>query len=314
VKEGRTPDLQAPIRDEPDARTNVNAILDGSQDTEAANEITVLQKRHSRENCHKIPDVSVDRPQRSAHEAEQQRTDEALPGAGNNEAIELMPSISRGYTIANNRILEEDRISSSGSSINDEPDEPVPRPTTARMSTARTAATKRDPLILSGRYEVKKVVSHMQVGARREFKLRFVDGSEHRVRESDCDNCVELLMNHCNRGGTRQTGLPQPRAGASGKREPTTENWVTPAEVIKKGSIYGKRDGIQPPIVEEKKLWDSSYHDQVRQYFFVVLYPHERNLAPVAGGRWLESTPGGRRSHGNDIRGLCTSRSQSGEI
>lgn len=157
------------------------------------------------------------------------------------------------------------------------------------MPLGRRTAARSDPLIPCGHYEVKKVVAHRQVGARRESKLQFVDGSEHWVRESDCDNCVKRLMNYCNREGIEQTGLPQPSAGASGQREPTTENWVTAAEVIKKASIYGKNVGIQLYIFVENKPWDSIYLEQVGQHFFVVLYIHERNLAMVADG--LNSLP-----------------------
>jgi len=281
---------KSPTQREPEARTtNEDEDANDSQNTEVANEAVVLQERSSQENHQENPATSEGRQPGHADEIEQQGTDDAPARADSARPIEPIASTSRGHTTTNEQILEEDEISSSGSSTDDSPNEPHPRPVYARMSTARKTSAGRDPLVPAGHHEVKKVVGHRQVGARREFKLRFVDSSEFWVRESDCDNCVKRIMNYCNRKGIRQTGLPQPRAGASGKTEPEMENWVTASEVIRKASIYGKIEGLQPYVFEKKKMWDSLYLDQVGEHFFVVLYLHKRNLALVADG--LNSLP-----------------------
>jgi len=184
--------------------------------------------------------------------------------------------------------IEEDEISSEESDTGDEATysnsqvahEPTP---------SRRKKRNDNHSIPHGHYEVKQIVAHRIIGARREFKVRFIDGSEFWLKESDCDRCVKRIMAYCNKVGIQQTRLLQPAGGSSGQNEPVTENWVTAKQVLEKISIYGKADGLQPYLYEKLHPWDSIYLEQIGEHFFAVLYLHERKLALVADG--LNSLP-----------------------
>jgi len=161
-------------------------------------------------------------------------------------------------------------------------DRPVPTPSGSR----RTAARGEVP---ADHYIVKKVVGHRYVRARREFILRFDDGSEYWTKESECRYCIKRVMHHCNKNGLPRTKLPPPPGGSAGITEVAEDNWVTAEQVVQKVAVHGRSDALQPYVFEKRHDWDSLYLDQVGEHFFAVLYLHDRQIALVADG--LNSLP-----------------------
>jgi len=228
----------------------------------------------------------------SDSQADNQPTPNAIlrESSQNQQENEPMPSTS-GTQQPSRRVrapIEEDELTSSEEE--DTGDETTYSNRQVARETPRRSEKRNDNHVIpEGHYEVKQILAHRFIGVRREFKVRFIDGSEFWLQEADCDHCAKRIMAYCNKVGIQQTKLVQPAGGSSGQNEPVTENWVTAKQVLEKISIYGKADGLQPYLFEKLHPWDSIYLEQIGAHFFAVLYLHERKIALVADG--LNSLP-----------------------
>lgn len=143
-----------------------------------------------------------------------------------------------------------------------------------------------------GHAPIDYIKDHRGEPGNRQFLVVYEkDDEELWHHEDDLDNCVSYVNNYCRCEKIPLSKYPEPPCGAPKKnkqgRKPKTELWRPIEDILAKAITYGKKDGIQPKIFDNRSQLgdkDELFLLQIGTHCFVVLYIAETKTCFVADG------------------------------